>query len=251
MADTCENSIRASEGLIMSDRWAIWIDIEGFSKLFKKNETQAILSLGELMEALYKIGFSVFNRQDERLFIHQFGDGFVIVSDFAEASPNRPIAICITLMRHLLSKGFVSKSSISIGSFADISSCYPRSVLNASQDRRYIKLGSGIMTILPVMGTALIAAHKLADKRRGSILLFDSALFYDSPDQVIYDSGDPASVDWIHSDPHIITEICEKAGLKYIGPDVAESLLKDYINTNRSYLPEEWVSSTEKALDLR
>jgi hypothetical protein len=235
----------------MLNRWAIWIDIEGFSNIFKRNETQAIRALGELMEALYRIGSSIFSKDGERLFIHQFGDGFVIVSDFTENSPDRPIAICISLMRHLLSKGFVSKSSISTGSFSDISSCYPQEVLDASQDRRHIKLGRGIMTILPVMGTALVAAHKLANKRRGSVLIFDSSLFSDLLDQVIISSGEPVSVDWIHSNPKIICEICEKANLKYLKPEIAEELMKIHINENRSHLPVGWIASTEEALSLQ
>jgi hypothetical protein len=235
----------------MSNRWAIWIDIEGFSDLFKINEPRAILALGELMEALYKIGSSVFDRYGDRLFIHQFGDGFVIISDFYEETPYRPIVISIVFMRHLVSKGFVCKSSISTGSFADISSCYPKKVLEASQDRRCVRLVSGIMTILPVMGTALIAAHKLSDRRRGSVLIFDSSRFAVLPKQFRVNSCDPTSVDWVHSNPKAIKDICKKADLEYLKPEMAKDLMKKYINKNRKNLPNEWIDSTEEDLSLQ
>ena len=112
----------------MSNRWAIWVDIEGFRKKYERHEDEdekrdkkvpnpAINELCDLTEALFRIGDRVFSEHGERLFIHQFGDGFVVVSDFQEESPNRPIDICIALMRHLLSKGIVSKASISGGSW--------------------------------------------------------------------------------------------------------------------------------------
>ena len=231
----------------MSTRWAIWIDIEGFSQLFRIDESRAIFALGALMKALYKIGFCVFSGEGERLFIHQFGDGFVIVSDFSEDSPNRPIGICIAIMRHLLSKGIAGKASISGGSFADISGCYPQIVLEASQDRRHVKIGNGVMTILPIMGTALIAAHNLAKKRHGSVLLFDPLVFDSQPNGVIVHAGQPTVIDWIHSDPSIVAEICAAASLVYIAPQAAERKIRDYINDNLAELPAEWISSTLEA----
>ena len=118
-------------------RWAIWLDIEGFSNLYRRNENCALLSLGALMEALYCVASGAFGEDDKRLFIHQFGDGFVVVSGFSENSSTRPIAISIAVMRHLLCKGIASKASISGGKFGDIRSCYPKVVMKkASQDSR-------------------------------------------------------------------------------------------------------------------
>ena len=88
----------------MSDRWSIWIDVEGFAPRYNENSCQAILFLNELMASLYRIGTHVFSEPPDRLFIHQFGDGFIIVSDFPEKEPTRPINICMAIMRHLLKK---------------------------------------------------------------------------------------------------------------------------------------------------
>ncbi len=104
-------------------RWAIWVDIEEFSDLYRRHESCAIQSLGALMEALYYVASRAFCGDDERLFIHQFGDGFVVVSDFPKNSPKRPVAISIAVMRHLLCKGTASKASISGGKFEYIGSC--------------------------------------------------------------------------------------------------------------------------------
>jgi len=64
-------------------RWAIHIDMEGFSNLWDK-EDQILLSLGELMRAIFRIGRKCFPASPERLFAHQLGDGFLIISDFPE-----------------------------------------------------------------------------------------------------------------------------------------------------------------------
>lgn len=76
--------------------WAIYIDIEGFSKIFVKiSPVRAISLLGKLMSSIYLIGDKIYPNDSERLFAHQFGDGFLIVSDFPEKNLERPIAISI------------------------------------------------------------------------------------------------------------------------------------------------------------
>ena len=52
--------------------------------------------------------------------MHQMGDGFAIVSDFGEATLERPIAISIALMRHVGSTGMFATAAIAEGEFADI-----------------------------------------------------------------------------------------------------------------------------------
>ena len=66
------------------NRWAIYIDIEGFSSIFTTNSTRAISLLGTLMKYIHLIGCNIYPKSPERLFAHQFGDGFLIVSDFPE-----------------------------------------------------------------------------------------------------------------------------------------------------------------------
>jgi hypothetical protein len=232
------------------NRWAIWVDIEGFSDLYNRDEVCALRSLGALMEALYNVASHAFRGDDERLFIHQFGDGFVVVSDFPESSPTRPIAISIAVMRHLLCKGIASKASISAGKFEDIRSCYPKVVMEASMDGRRVKIGGGVMTILPIMGSALINAYKLASQRPGSVLLVDFSVFAAIPDGLIFLACQPGMIDWIHSDLPMVKEICSIAGLEYIKPESSAHKLQEYIKKNRADLPEEWISSTLNSLGM-
>jgi hypothetical protein len=129
---------------MMNNRWSIWIDVEGFSNRYKEDSSQAIVSLNELMSSLYRIGVHIFSESPDRLFIHQFGDGFIVVSDFPEREPTRPIEICIAIMRHLLKRGVATKAAISAGDWGDISSCYPEEVSSVTQDRRFLRIGEGI-----------------------------------------------------------------------------------------------------------
>ena len=75
----------------MYQRWCIYIDILGFSKVWECDEYKALKSLGELMRAIYRIGKKVYPNEVERFFVHQTGDGFAIVSDFGEDTLERPI----------------------------------------------------------------------------------------------------------------------------------------------------------------
>jgi len=103
----------------MNERWAISIDIEGFSKHYEHSEdrkTYAILALGELMNSVFLVGSQCFPGTpekifSERLFAHQFGDGFLICSDFPESDASRAIAIAVAIMRHMTLKGYVTKAA--------------------------------------------------------------------------------------------------------------------------------------------
>lgn len=225
-------------------RWSIYIDVEGFSEIYRLRQGRAIQTLGELMEALFLIASKKFPAAPERLFIHQFGDGFVVVSDFMEPNPQRPIAICIAVMRHLISRGVATKAAISGGDFSDKSSGYPETVLAASRDRRHVNIGEGVMTIIPVMGMALIAPYNLAKRRRGAVLLLDSTIFVSLPIGIIAKPGSPAVIDWVHSDSPLVAEVAKTAEL--ITPDASdtEAHLRSYIDNNRSTLGADWVSAT-------
>ena len=145
-----------------SNRWSLWIDVEGFSAIYQTDETKALSAIGSLMEAIFKIGSSIYSRHPYRLFAHQFGDGFVIVSDFPEISAERPLAIAISLMRHLLAKGVVCKAAVACGCFADVKGCYPNIVMTEIKSDAFASMGEGLMTINPVMGTALITSNVLS-----------------------------------------------------------------------------------------
>ena len=79
----------------LSMRWCIFVDILGFSQLWEAEQLKALHSLRELMKAIHRIGTRVYPDEEERLFVHHMGDGFAIVSDFGEASFERPLSHCI------------------------------------------------------------------------------------------------------------------------------------------------------------
>src|SRR5712691_3597868 len=95
-------------------RWCIWIDIEGFSNRWDKQESEleALDSLRELMTAIYRIGTFAFPENPERIFAHQAGDGFAIVSEFGEPSLERPVAIATALLRHVATTKLFAKAAI-------------------------------------------------------------------------------------------------------------------------------------------
>lgn len=232
------------------DRWSIYIDVEGFSEIYRYQQGRAIQALGDLMEALFLVASKKFPTAPERLYIHQFGDGFVVVSDFMEPHPQRPIAICLAVMRHLLSRGVATKAVISGGDFADISSCYPEAVLAASNNRRHVDIGDGVMTITPVMGMALIAPYKLANRRSGAVLLLDPLIFASLPATITVRAGYPAVIDWIHSDIPDVNEVSDAAGLVKLAPQTAEARLRSYIDHNRDSLGADWITSTLESVGM-
>ena len=68
----------------MSDhRWALYIDVEGFSARWAETH---VAGLGELMLAISRIGRRAYPDPPERLFAYQLGDAFLIVSENAFTS---------------------------------------------------------------------------------------------------------------------------------------------------------------------
>ena len=114
-----------------SKRWAIWIDIEGFSLLWSSGD-RAIHGLNALMGGIYAIGNKAYPNDGERLFAHQFGDGFVIISDFHEDSLDRCASIAVTLMRHIVCSGCMARAAIAEGEFADVGGCRPAEIIFTS-----------------------------------------------------------------------------------------------------------------------
>jgi hypothetical protein len=132
-------------------RWSIWIDVEGFSTLWARGD-KAVSGLRALMEGIYRLGTRLYRDDGERLFAHQFGDGFIIVADFHEPQLDRCAAIAVALMRHISHAGCLARAAIAEGEFADISGLWPKVIREAiardgSDD--CVSLGSGLMTLLP------------------------------------------------------------------------------------------------------
>ena len=234
------------------DRWAILIDLEGFRALYDK-ENLVLLSLGELMEGVYHVGCKCFPGSPDRLFAHQVGDGFVIVSEFHEESLDRPIAIAISLLRHVASSGRFAKAAISEGQFADIQSCYPPTVTNSLGADKRVRLGAGVMTIFPVMGTALIRAFSIGKScPSGPLLAVASAERERLPaGLVIHEtpSKDIILVDWIHSHTALTERITKDASLNSPTTEELTESIKEYCRSQN--LKEEWKANVGNYLGVQ
>ena len=84
------------------------------------------------------------------------------MTDSGSKSLDRPVAIGVALMRHVAACGRFARAAIAEGDFADIRSCYPPMICEAMGPDRRVNIGMGLMTIFPVMGTALIRAVGVA-----------------------------------------------------------------------------------------
>lgn len=145
-------------------RWCVFVDILGFSQLWEAKNLKALHALRELMGAIHRIGTRVYPGEGERLFVHHMGDGFAIVSDFGEASFERPLGIASALMRHMASTGTFAAAAVAEGELSDITGYYPEEVMKDCEDGQVVRLNAGLMTLSPVMGTAFIRAYRLNDE---------------------------------------------------------------------------------------
>lgn len=247
---TRETSSHSPSGPVEEgSRWSIWIDIEGFSTLWPRGN-KAILGLRALMDGIYRIGTQVFHDDGDRLFAHQFGDGFIIVGDFHEAALDRCAAIAVSLMRHVSHAGCLARAAIAEGEFADISGLWPKAIQEAVRRDGAddcVALGSGLMTLLPVMGTALIAANKLDARNpvKGSILTIattnSARISSNFPRRECETDARFTIIDWLHADHAIIDEILSGAGVGRSAA-AAEQAVRDYVAVEAP--PPHWIEGT-------
>lgn len=234
----------------MNSRWAISIDIEGFSKHYEYSEdrkTYAILALGELMDSVFRVGSRCFpgtpdRNFSERLFAHQFGDGFLVCSDFPEPDGSRAIGIAVAIMRHMILEGYATKTAISTGDLSDIRGCYPKPMRDAQNER--VAVGMGLMTIISVMGTALTKAHMLATTEKGAVLIIDRKLAdigLPAGTKTHYSNG--YCIDWVASELPLANEIAQEAQLRTGSASELREKLKTYCATQPTP-PAAWVEAT-------
>ncbi len=207
---------------------------------------RALRPLCNLMEGIYYVGSQVCPKTPNRLFAHQIGDAFILVSEFAERSPGMPIAIGIFLLRHVLISGGMGKCTISQGDFADIRSCFPEIIRNNMDNSATVRIGGGKMHLHPVMGSALINSHAFGTKEHGSLLILDSNLPQPFPSGVVVSKtvSNYHVVDWVHSSTPEIDEIMLKTGIKHPNTQKTMGLIKDYIEKNIDGLPPNWIHNT-------
>jgi hypothetical protein len=226
------------------NRWAIYIDIEGSSKIYASDEAQFFASVDALMDGICRIGSQVCPETPNRLFAHQTGgDGFVIVSEFAEPSPEMPIAVAVVLMQVVLAAGGVAKSGISQGQFGDVQNCFPTLQRYPTDEHGRRRLGRGILTTFPVMGTALINSHRLATRwPRGARLAVDRAMVGRIPEglAVTHEDGHMIVVDWVHTQLPEIDQIVSKTRLPLPSPEELQRKLTAYVAKIGNAVDEDW-----------
>lgn len=232
----------------MSGRWAIHIDVEGFGS--KWNDTmEAFRGLNSLMQGIFWIGSRVYPEPPERIFAHQFGDGFLIVSDFHEENLGRAVLVGIALLRHVLCNGAVAKAAISEGELSDVQGCYPPEV-TTQRDNGNVLMGAGLMTVFSVMGTALIHAVTL-DKQSpsGPLLTIGASNLDRIPPQARTHQIDEkiVAVNWLRSEPEGLRELQTTAGFKCCSEDERIAQLRSYITANDG-LKDEWKSNAAQYL---
>lgn len=239
------------------DRWSIYIDIEGFSARWEQDDN-VLWSLGKLMEGIFRIGHNVYPHDPDRLFAHQFGDGFVVISDFHEEALERCVTIAVALMRHVAASGYPARNAcfaraiITEGEMSDIMSCYPSEVLDHRDNGSdfTISMKMGLMTVIPVMGTALIRAVSLnKNAPKGPLLLVESSkkerLGQIVPYQPIPDSK-LLSIDWVHMNSPLLSMIQKSSPLASPAPTILEERLATYCE--REDVPSAWRANVNEFL---
>ena len=236
MTTESRSNCLSENGTTMSQRWCIYIDILGFSHFWGDGlNREALYPLGELMRALFRIGTKVYPNDDDRLFVHQMGDGFAIVSNFGECSLERPICIAIALMHHVAaSTGKFTAATIAEGEFGAIQGCYPPEVMDCYRDG-LVRLGRGLMTLSTVMGTNFIRAYGLHNKApSGPFLTLSDCYRSRVPEGLsVRTSKDVRytgllSIDWVRAETPLLRKIQVQADL--IAPEPAE-----LVQTIRNY----------------
>lgn len=235
------------------DQWAIYIDVEGFSATYAQS-TQPLVSLGALMEAVYTIGSQCYPETPHRLFAHQLGDGFVIVGEFGWPDLKQPTTVAIALLRTVLHAGVVAKAAISEGQLADIVGCYPKRIqqLYSQSYGGAFPMGGGLMTVLPVMGTALINSFKLlhsSNTPSGGLLILPKPQTARIPAGVTFtEVGELCVLDWLHASYPELDDLLNGAQLRTFNEAGMIAALNRYIDVNQ--LSKNWVDNTRRYLNF-
>ena len=107
-----------------------------------------------------------------------------------------------------------------------------------------LSLGAGLLTTISVMGTVLTKAHKLANKKSGSILIVDESAFAEIPkDLVATQDNNLVFINWTSNDHILAREISTKAGLDFGTQDELHSCFERYIS-QAPIPPEHWIEGS-------
>jgi hypothetical protein len=206
------------------------------------------------MEAIFLIGENRYPEPPHRIFAHQIVDGFTIVSEFGAKTLEVPIAVSIALLRHVAAGGRFAKASIGEGDSGDYTGCYPDRVMAAREDGGRVIMGGGVMTLFSVLGTAHIDAYEVHEKSpSGSLLTISSSKRDRLPAECIIKEvscGELLSIDWVHSQLNLVSEIQKCAGLKSPTIEEIEQAFLNYKST-KNPPPNHWIDSTFELLNLQ
>jgi len=212
-------------------RWCIFIDIEGFKNIFACNDKFALYLLGKMLHLIYKVGSVVYPNEPERLFVHQFSDGFAIISSLPENNLKRPINIAVFLMQQFLLAGGAAKVGISDGDFYDIQGCYPKEIYDKINEGT-LEIGDGIIRVSTCLGEALINAYKILTlSPSGPGLFIDRSLYNFIPSETLFinENKNSMGINWIEYQNEDIRIIARLVKIKI--PSIIEltSQLDDYL----------------------
>ena len=237
-------------------RWCIYIDIEGFSHFWEFKRSKAIQALRALMDPLHQIGERTYRAEKERLFCHQFGDGFTIVNDPSDDNAtlyDRPIAIASALMRHITHAGVLAAASIAEGDFADITGYY-NPIFQCGTGSQ--GSGSGVFTTSPVMGTAMIRAVNLGKScPSGPFLVLDhryrDRISDCAPPPVSRESDNKKwlSIDWVRHDSKHLQRISRTSSLVIPSPECTTSSIRQYCKSY-SKMRRKWSDELQQSLGI-
>ncbi len=221
-------------------RWAVFIDVEGFSRIYSRSEGAGLLGLTTLTRGIFDILNAPTEKRGGSLFAHQISDGFVVVSEFREESLDRPVAIAAGLMKYMLRYGYVCRAGIAEGDFGDHSGCFDE-VIRQAKDGHYLNVRDGVMTVTQVMGGAQINAYRVQDNPyRGPLLFIVPELVprLDSKCLRFLDCGeDLACIDWLNSAGEMQQTFDEILGNHYLPPTRNRELLQGYLDSNPLHSP--------------
>ena len=208
------------------------------------------------MQAIYGIGTRTYPNEGKQLFVHHMGDGFAIVSDSGEASFERPLSIAAALMRHVASSGTFAAAAVAEGDLSDITGWYPEEVMKDCDEGHIVRLGTGLMTLFPVMGTAFIRAYRLHDETPSGPLLIVSEEHEDRvPAEFEFRSGQSKrenillSIDWMRTECPTVARIQDAASLRAPNADELAQAIRSY-RTKYRCVRRRWSSNLRTLLSI-
>jgi len=229
------------------ERWAIYIDVEGFSNMFRRDRALARQALMTLTEGVRRVFNQFPTCEHERVFAHAFGDGYLILSDFPEVPIDRAIAVATGLQQFLLTRGFVGRAGVSCGDFMDIQEDL-NAALATADARHEGDPPAGVMTVGTVMGDALINAYKVQeDTISGPMLFLEPSLRDHITDDAmcfLQDRRRSVVIDWLRSTCPHLDRVRVILDLDVFGGARLFDQLRRYLGENKK-LSREWRHNTE------